>query len=65
MCGLWWMVQNQSTSLVFPQTTWPDHDFQDKALNSHFPENQQHRHLMRTSECKLVSRGQQYSTACN
>ena len=57
MCGLWWMVQNQSTFLVFPQTTWPGHDSQEKVLNSRFPENQPHRHLMRVHECKFVSLG--------
>ena len=54
-CGLWWTVQNQSTFLVFPQTTWPGHDSQEKALNSRFPENQPHQHLMRVHECKFVS----------
>lgn len=54
MCGLWWTVQNQNTFLVFPQTTWPGHDFQDKALNSRFPENQPHQHLTKECECKFV-----------
>ena len=53
MCGLWWMVQNQNTLLVFPQTTWPGHDSQDKAWNSHFPENQPHQHLMRVHNVSL------------